>query len=469
MHTSSYHGSAPNVLDRLRPASAIVVALMLYLSTHGHIPFLMSVDKTTNDVEGTIGLTAQAVFLLILCLLCVPYPKRLMRAARLAGPVLAISMLAMLSSLWSQDPSITLRRSVMLLGPTLFALLLHAAYGYREQLELLLIAGLAAAVLSIVLALRFPAVGLDPTMTDGSWQGIFPQKNVCARACVFFMLPALTLLGRYSGSTLLALAALPLLAGVVFMSNSTTGLILAGIVVAATLCMRLLRKLPSNESMVVGIAIAGAAVAALFFLQSWVAELLPLLGKDSTLNGRTEIWDGAIEAITKHPLLGYGFAAFWLGLKGESANVILAARWLVPTAHDGFLDVWLQLGGVGLALFLYSLYKACRAAVWCLRHIGWEAAEWCAGIVLLTLLYNLDETSLMIPRELLWTLYCLAFVNLRAMMLQEKTLNEKTLDEQSRLRNADSVAAVCVSSEIGLPEIEPPEIELPQLEPALTR
>ena len=412
--------AAPSFLDRMTLSSLVTMMLMLYLSSHGHIPFLMSVDPVANDADGTVGLTAQVVFLLVLSLLVLPYAKRLTRAARFAAPVLAISVLAVLSTAWSQDPSITFRRSIMLLAPTLFAIFLHVRYEYRHQLELLLLTGLAAAALSIVLGVMFPAVGLDPTMHDGSWQGIFPQKNVCARASVFFLLPAVVLWGRSVSKTLAAFVAFPLLGVVIFKSHSTTGWVLGGVAVLATLSMRLFRKLPANESIVLGILLIGGALAGLFVLEERFADVLMLLGKDSTLTGRTTIWNGAVEAITKHPFLGYGFSAFWLGLKGESANVILASKWMVPTAHDGFLDLWLQLGGVGLVLFALSLFQGCRAAVWCLRHDGREAAEWGAAIMLMTILYNLDETSLMIPRELLWVLYCLAFVNMRAMMFEQR-------------------------------------------------
>jgi O-antigen ligase len=258
-------------------------------------------------------------------------------------------------------------------------------------------------------------------MHDGSWQGIFPQKNVCARACVFFALPAVVLWGRSVKRTPIVTLALLLLGALLFKAHSATGVILMGVAVLATLSMRLLRRLGVNESLVLCTVLLACGIAGLSFLAAHFAEVSLIFGKDSTLTGRTAIWAGAVEAILKHPVLGYGYSAFWLGLRGESANVILATKWMVPTAHEGFLDLLLQLGAVGLGLFAISLWQGCSAAVWCLRHVGWEAAEWGGGVMLMTILYNLDETSVMLPRELLWVLYCLAFVNLRSMMFEARS------------------------------------------------
>lgn len=411
----------PNIFDRVRVNSVLVAALMMYLSTHGYIPFLMRLDQSAGEKEGAVGLATQGLFLMVVAFLAVSYAGRLMKAAKFAKPLLAIAVFAILSTAWSQDPALTLRRSVMLLGPTVFALFIHVSTDHREQLDLMLFTGIAGMALSIAVALRFPAVGHDPTMADGSWQGIFPQKNVCARACVFALLPAIVFVGRSATRTLIVLTTLPLFAALLYKTNSKTGMVLAGIAVIATFTLRLFPRLRSHEAMVVTMLLTTGVVTGLILLESRFTELVQLLGKDSTLTGRTAIWEGAVEAITKHPVLGYGFAAFWMGLKGESANVVLAAHWLVPAAHNGFLDVWLQLGGVGVLLFLISLIQGCRAGVWCLRHVGREAAEWAAAVMLMTVLYNLDETSLLIPRELLWTLYCLAYLNLRVMMFEHKS------------------------------------------------
>ena len=94
----------------------------------------------------------------------------------------------------------------------------------------------------------------------------------------------------------------------------------------------------------------------------FASDILALLGRDATLTGRSDIWREVWRAILKRPLLGYGFSAFWIGLKGEAFNVITMLGFVVLHAHNGFLEIMLELGGTGLASFGLSYLRACHLA-----------------------------------------------------------------------------------------------------------
>jgi len=87
-----------------------------------------------------------------------------------------------------------------------------------------------------------------------------------------------------------------------------------------------------------------------------------LLGKDSTLTGRTQLWSLVWKLIRSHPWFGYGYGGFWLGLQGPSAPVWRAVGWQPPNAHNGFLDLLLDLGIIGLLLFVPVILTALRHA-----------------------------------------------------------------------------------------------------------
>jgi O-antigen ligase len=173
-------------------------------------------------------------------------------------------------------------------------------------------------------------------------------------------------------------------------------------------CLTVLRRFSRGILLLFAALLAGVFSCVLFLLP----RLVLLLGRDGTMTGRTDIWRAVMQAIMKHPLVGYGFSAFWLSLRGESANIILALRWAVPAAHNGFLDVWLQLGAAGLSLFLAGFVSALWSACKALYQPSFSRAAWPLAILLLTLLYNLDESSLMQPNDLLWILYVATVVNL---------------------------------------------------------
>ncbi len=81
-------------------------------------------------------------------------------------------------------------------------------------------------------------------------------------------------------------------------------------------------------------------------------KIADLTGHESTLMGRAELW-GELLALHTNPIFGVGFESFWLG---DNANPIWDVRWWhVDEAHNGYLEVYLDLGLVGLFL-LWGCY-----------------------------------------------------------------------------------------------------------------
>jgi len=91
------------------------------------------------------------------------------------------------------------------------------------------------------------------------------------------------------------------------------------------------------------------AIVALFFDSS--GDMVKELGRNSTLTGRTAIWSEVIVLARQFPWFGAGFESFWMGDR-------LLIMWKVvkgiQEAHDGYLEVYANLGAVGIA-FLGTL------------------------------------------------------------------------------------------------------------------
>lgn len=82
---------------------------------------------------------------------------------------------------------------------------------------------------------------------------------------------------------------------------------------------------------------------------STVTSFTSAVGRDTTLTGRTEIWAGLLPDLKNQPILGYGFSGFWTNARIREHEI--------QQAHNGYLDMWLQLGFAGLlltAVFLIS-------------------------------------------------------------------------------------------------------------------
>jgi O-antigen ligase len=194
----------------------------------------------------------------------------------------------------------------------------------------------------------------------------------------------------------------------IVMSRPVTGLILMFFYVVCMAALYLLRRVERRTALTLGIILVSSVVLVFVIGLPQISLVLGFFGRDTTLTGRTEIWQGLMESVAKRPLLGFGYAAFWQGLNGESANAILSSHWIFAYAHNGFLEILLQVGVVGLVVFLVTIVKAFKDGWFCLKHKQTQGIEWCVGLLLLTCMYNIDEETLLFSKEILSILYVVA-------------------------------------------------------------
>jgi len=142
-----------------------------------------------------------------------------------------------------------------------------------------------------------------------------------------------------------------------------------GLMLAANLPS--VRKRPSRvHALCLGILLVGAFTL-LFGGESLVTSAL---GRQSNLSGRTQIWKAAIAAADS-PVLGTGFESFW-NVNVEKVALGLRGYWEIHnlvSAHNGYIEVYLDLGLVGLCLIttiLISGYWRAGKAFQRNREIG---------------------------------------------------------------------------------------------------
>jgi O-antigen ligase len=134
--------------------------------------------------------------------------------------------------------------------------------------------------------------------------------------------------------------------GLVIRADSMTSFssfMLAGTVLAVSTLVWVQRRPP----VLVGVFLAAIAAAGFALFLSSGAGILQQLGRNPTLTGRTLIWK-AVLAQKINPLTGAGFESFWMGNRMES--VWSMSQRGIQQAHDGYLELYLNLGFIGLAL-----------------------------------------------------------------------------------------------------------------------
>jgi exopolysaccharide production protein ExoQ len=363
-----------------------------------------------NAETGTAGNTAITLLLFaFVSVLLFPKINSVVELCRRDRLFALLAAWIMVSCLWSQFPVVSLEWAPVAVLNIVFAFYLYRRFSPNQQMRLLFVLGWICLILSIVLSLFFPRYGIDYA---GDWRGIYQHKNMCSMTTAFLLLPSLYAPASSVFSKVARLLYVGLSAFLIIMTQSATGRIILVCLLAYFVMTRFASRLRAKERtipLIMGIMIALAFVGVGI---SNAGEILLFLGKDPTLTGRTEIWKSVIPSIMKHPILGYGYKAFWRGYQGESANASLATHWAVNSAHNGFLEVWLTLGAVGVVFVAYSLLRAVRDAFVCLREAGSPYLAWYACVIFLTIITSLDEGQLVIPNSLVWILYIVACLGL---------------------------------------------------------
>ncbi len=171
-----------------------------------------------------------------------------------------------------------------------------------------------------------------------------------------------------------------------------------------------------------GLVLVVLGVVAMPYLMPF---FLDLLGKDPGLSGRMPLWLAAIASALKRPLLGYGYAAFWTGMRGESLSVFMSTHFESYQAQNGLLELWLELGLAGVALFLLTLVRAVKDALICLQHEHSQETNWYITLLVLTVAYNVDETFIASAHSLPWLLYVVACTGLADRVRQIRSMTAR--------------------------------------------
>jgi len=293
--------------------------------------------------------------------------------ARLGGAVNVFVALALASTLWSYDPAITLRRSLILLQIVLFAYYLVARFPVERSLRLLAAVYAVALSLSVLLAVAVPSVGvMQVAELAGAWCGVFEHKSALGEACVLGSLcfawqwahvPEQR--GRYLAGVLLSLA-------LAVMSHSKTAQLTILLFVPLAFYLRILRSpgLGKVWALYVSLAVLLALAAVVFF---YFPELTAAVGKDETLTGRIPVWKSLLGLAFQRPLSGYGYMGFFLAGNPDMEYVWGRGGWTMWEAHNTTIGILLELGLPGLAVSAWVLLATVKHA---LSASSSDAAPW---------------------------------------------------------------------------------------------
>jgi exopolysaccharide production protein ExoQ len=127
-----------------------------------------------------------------------------------------------------------------------------------------------------------------------------------------------------------------------------------------------------------------------------LSEILALIGRDPTFTGRTDIWGLLLPIAWRHPVLGLGYGSFWID------PPLPAPFNLLTHSHNGYVEVFLELGVIGVLLIVCCVWSFLRQAQTALT-IDCEWAAFIISTVLILLFHNITESSFVRASSFLWS------------------------------------------------------------------
>ena len=359
--------------------------------------------------------------------------------------ILLLLGIAFISVLWSYDPSLTLRRSIALGGTSLFGIYFGIRYTLKQQLQLLGWMFSIAILLSFLFVLILPEYGImGGSVHGGLWRGIFAHKNFLGKAMVLSAIVFLLLAVNNQKNQFLLWCGFSFSLVLLIFSTSKTALISCALLLFAACLYRALQKrydtmIPALIAVVMvsgslvlqvtaniypPLVVSEASSTIIKFQPSSSAVKEQTSSKTSapsaakeqtraktassvslrTLTGRTALWPLLWQGIEKHPWLGYGYSGFWEN-SDEAVEIQKRVGNWATNSHNGFLELWLDLGILGVLIFLTGFLITMLRAIALISNERTLESLWPLLYMTFIVLFNLTTSTLVNRNSVFWVLY----------------------------------------------------------------
>jgi len=168
--------------------------------------------------------------------------------------------------------------------------------------------------------------------------------------------------------------------------------------------LRFMRRKPAAVHVLV---VTLAVTAGLLMLLGGGASAAKALGRNPTLTGRTDIW-AAVIPMAPNPLVGAGFESFWLSPHVHQRLWELIPGLPLNEAHNGYIEVYLELGWVGLGLIGLIFMSGYRRSVMAFRRAP-EIGGLMIAYILTAMVYSVTEAGFRML-DPIWIFFLLAVI-----------------------------------------------------------
>ena len=280
-----------------------------------------------------------------------------------------------LSNLWSYYPRSTVPGIALQLALTVLGLAIAASRdtiqvvrSVGDVLRVLLGASLVLEVLSgIVFDMPFGFLGIKGHITTGEGiQGLFASRNAVSVICVIALVTFFIEWKTRSVSASVATGSLIGAALCLWLASSPVGFVTAVVVAAGYGILFVLRQLPASSRRGVNIGLLSVGLVSIVAAWAFRGAVIQFLSASPVMQYRLTLWNELGRIAQMKFLEGWGWVGVW-PKKTQPFTVMVNAN-TTPNSSglNIYLDVWLQLGLIGLVLFLiligFAFVRSWRSA-----------------------------------------------------------------------------------------------------------
>ena len=335
------------------------------------------------------------------------------------NPALTFLVLyALLSVVWSDFPMVAFKRWFRDLGNYLAILVVLSDPQPMEAIRTVLRrSSYLLMALSMLLIKYYPQIGKQYEFWTGEshYVGVATSKNMLGVACLiaglfFFWDTVLRWPNRRRRRTkkVIAINIVFLLMALLQLhqaaSATSTVCLAMGCTIIAAANSKLSKRNPRFLEVLIPSGIAAYFLLTYGFDVNINSLVTSAVGRDSSFTGRTNIWSAVLSTHT-NPLLGTGYESFWLGWRLEHVWK-LAGHY--NESHDGYLEMYLNLGFVGLAILFWLLVASFRRI--CNRMVKVSGPYYSFALALWTVLLFYNVTEAAFKGQLIWIIFLLVAI-----------------------------------------------------------
>lgn len=408
-------------LTRARFLGTLLLVFALFFILIGASPFSKIGGQVIEQAQGNVvNQMAWSLFaaLGLIALWANPFQARKFFLA--SFPLMMLLVWCALSIFWAPDVFIASRRFIRLVfGIIAAAGIAVAVPSLRTFHRTVLV------VIGVAMFINFTSVFLVPGLArdeGGNLIGMYSHRNTaglistiaffCWFSAARWSSDRLSRFFLYIGSGIWCIFT--------FFTASKTSIILS---VLSPIAVITLTHIVQRYGISAWVSFAALFLVAMIFLLIFIILTGPTLDEivgtflpDPTMTGRTILWRFLLEEISFHPWLGVGFGSFW-GTGDTSPAVVFGAAFIsrVNQGHNGYLDILVTTGVVGLILFsifmmstfLYGMRLLYYDKLTGSNNAG--AIEFLLYIIFATVLHDITESSFLRGTSVLWFFFVLGY------------------------------------------------------------